>query len=106
MGAQLALVGSLSPLVAKIKVPQLQANLVQSGAKADIDTRNGVVQGVVNRIDPVVKDGAVEVGELLGEQSSARPLQLVEAVIMGQSSANRLYVRQPQRYGQCQCANI
>lgn len=98
VGDKLALVGSLSPLIAKIKVPQLQANTIHSGAKAEIDTRQGMIEGLVNRIDPIVKEGAVEVEiQLVGEQiETVRPLQLVEAVIWGESRGERMYVRQPE----------
>ena len=56
-GDELALVGSLTSLVAEIKVPQLQADMVLVGSEAEIDTRHGLVQGKVLRIDPVVEEG-------------------------------------------------
>lgn len=107
-GAQLALVGSLSPLVAKVRIPQIQASTVKSGAKAEIDTRNGIVEGVVNRVDPVVKEGAVEAEiQLAGDLSKGvRPLQLVEATIFGESSGQRMYVKQPDNATENTLVNI
>ncbi len=96
-GAELALVGSLSPLIAQIKVPQLQANLVQLGAKAEVDSRHGILPGVVNRIDPVVVDGAVQIDiALTGDLPQAvRPMQSIDAVIFGKGQDNVLYLDLP-----------
>lgn len=98
VGDELALVGSLSPLIAEIKVPQMQIQLVQHGAIADIDTRHGIVSGQVIRIDPVVADGAVSVDIKLPEALSAdiRPMQMVDAVIYGKSRAQVNFVSKPQ----------
>jgi multidrug resistance efflux pump len=98
VGDELALVGSLSPLLAEIKVPQMQIQLVQHGAMADIDTRHGIVSGQVIRIDPVVADGAVSVDIKLPEDLSAdiRPMQMVDAVIYGKSRGQVSFVNKPQ----------
>lgn len=98
VGDELALVGSLSPLLAEIKVPQMQIQLVQHGAMADIDTRHGIVSGQVIRIDPVVADGAVSVDIKLPEDLSAdiRPMQMVDAVIYGKSRGQVNFVNKPQ----------
>lgn len=99
IGDELALVGSLSPLVAEIKVPQMQVSLLQPGAKADIDTRHGVVSGEVIRIDPVVADGAVQVDILLPAKLSPdiRPMQVVDAKIYGQSRGHINFIDKPER---------
>ncbi|WP_306520632.1 efflux RND transporter periplasmic adaptor subunit [Rheinheimera sp.] len=97
VGDELALVGSLSPLVAEVKVPQMQVRLLQSGASAEVDTRHGIVTGQVVRIDPVVTDGAVQVDILLPEQLSSdiRPMQMVDARIHGQSRGQVSFVDRP-----------
>lgn len=97
IGDELALVGSLSPLVAEVKVPQMQVRLLQVGASADVDTRHGIITGQVVRIDPVVADGAVQVDILLPEQLSAdiRPMQMVDARIHGQSRGLVSFVDRP-----------
>lgn len=97
MGDELALVGSLDSLIAEIKVPQLQASLVQVGSEAEIDTRHGLVTGQVLRIDPVVADGAVKVDIQLPDQLSEaiRPMQMVDAVIFGKSRNNVSSVLKP-----------
>lgn len=97
VGDELALVGSLSPLVAEVKVPQMQVRLLQIGASADVDTRHGIITGQVVRIDPVVADGAVQVDILLPGQLSAdiRPMQMVDARIHGQSRGLVNFVDRP-----------
>ncbi|WP_299003218.1 HlyD family efflux transporter periplasmic adaptor subunit [uncultured Shewanella sp.] len=96
-GTELALVGSLNPLIAQIKVPQLQVGLINMGAKADIDSRYGIVTGQVSRIDPVVEDGAVMIDIELPDNinSNIKPMQTVDVVIYGQGRQNVLYLEQP-----------
>ena len=97
IGDELALVGSKDGLIAEIKVPQLQANLVRIGSTAEIDTRHGLVDGQVVRIDPVVENGAVKVDIQLPEQLSdaIRPMQTVDAIIFGQNRSNISSVQKP-----------
>jgi HlyD family secretion protein len=56
-GTNLARVANPSRLKAEIKIAETQAKDIQIGQKAEVDTRNGVVQGVVARIDPSVING-------------------------------------------------
>ncbi len=56
-GANVARVANPSRLKAEIKIAETQAKDVQLGQRADIDTRNGIVQGRVTRIDPSVQNG-------------------------------------------------
>ena len=97
IGEELALVGSTSPLIAKINVPHTQANTVFVGAHANIDTRHGLVAGEVLRIDPVVKDGTVQVELQLPEDLSKdiRPMQVVDATIYGKSKGDLAFVKKP-----------
>ena len=96
-GTELALVGSVNPLIAKIKVPQLQADLINVGSKAEIDSRNGLISGHVSRIDPVVEDGAVAIDIALTMElnHNLKPMQVVDAVIYGQGRQDVLYLEQP-----------
>jgi HlyD family secretion protein len=67
-GANLALIAEPSRLQAEIRIPATQAREVQVGQVAHVDTRNGVVEGRVARIDPNVRQGTVLVDiELTGE---------------------------------------
>jgi HlyD family secretion protein len=96
-GTELALIGSLSPLVAEIKVPQLQAHMVAAGMKAEINTVNGQILGHVVRVDPVVSEGAVQVDIQLdeGKYEGVKPMQLVDATILAQVQKGVHYIRTP-----------
>lgn len=56
-GTLVARVANPSRLKAEIKVAETQARDIQIGQKAIIDTRNGVVEGHVLRIDPASQNG-------------------------------------------------
>ncbi|GAA4898189.1 efflux RND transporter periplasmic adaptor subunit [Ferrimonas pelagia] len=95
-GTQLAMVGSLSPLVAEIKVPQLQAHLVSTGMNVAIASLGKQGEGQVARIDPVITDGAMQVDVLLGEHGGDfKPMQMVDAAIEASLDKNVMYVRTP-----------
>ncbi len=96
-GTELALIGSLTPLVAEIKVPQLQAHMVTAGMKAEINTVNGQILGQVVRIDPVVNEGAVQVDIQLDEgiYEGVKPMQLVDATILAQVQKGVHYIKTP-----------
>lgn len=61
LGSNIARVARPDDLMAELQIPETQARDVQIGQKAIIDTRNGVVEGVVTRIDPAVQSGTVQV---------------------------------------------
>jgi HlyD family secretion protein len=56
-GTNLARVANPSRLKAEIKIAETQAKDIQIGQKATVDTRNGIVEGRVARIDPSVQNG-------------------------------------------------
>ena len=60
-GANLARVADPKRLKAEIKIAETQAKDVTIGQAASIDTRNGIIKGVVSRIDPSVQNGTVSV---------------------------------------------
>jgi len=97
IGTELALIGSLSPLVAEIKVPQMQAHMVTAGMQAEINTVNGQILGQVVRIDPVVSEGAVQVDIQLndGVYKGVKPMQLVDATIFAQVQKGIHYIKTP-----------
>jgi HlyD family secretion protein len=66
-GTPLARVANPARLKAEIKIAETQAKDIVAGQPAQIDTRNGVVEGKVARVDPSVQNGTrtVEV-QLLG----------------------------------------
>src|SRR5690606_37061977 len=75
LGANIARVARPDDLQAELQIPETQARDVQIGQLVHVDTRNGVVDGRVIRIDPAARNGTVQVDvELLGElPRGARP---------------------------------
>jgi HlyD family secretion protein len=67
-GTNLARVANPTRLKAEIKIAETQAKDIQFGQKAEVDTRNGIVEGRVARIDPSVINGTRTVDvTLLGD---------------------------------------
>ena len=60
-GANLARVARPDVLIARLQVPEVQAKDVGQGMPVSVDTHNGLVQGRVERIDPAVRNGSVQV---------------------------------------------
>src|SRR5262249_13852115 len=60
-GDNLARVANPKRLKAEIKIPETQAKDVAIGQPATVDTRNGIVKGLVSRVDPSVTNGTVTV---------------------------------------------
>lgn len=100
-GVNLARVAQPEHLKAELRIAETQAKDVELGQRASIDTRNGVIDGRVIRIDPAVQDGTVTVDvELLGElPRGARPDLSVDGTIEIERLEDVLYVGRP-AYGQ------
>ncbi len=60
-GTNLARVANPGRLKAEIKIAETQAKDIQIGQKVSVDTRNGIVTGIVTRIDPSVQNGTITV---------------------------------------------
>ncbi|HEX7341232.1 MAG TPA: HlyD family efflux transporter periplasmic adaptor subunit [Rhodanobacteraceae bacterium] len=60
-GANLAQVARPDVLIARLQVPEVQAKDVALGMPVAVDTHNGIVKGAVERIDPAVVNGSVQV---------------------------------------------
>jgi HlyD family secretion protein len=61
VGANLARVSSSERLLARIRIPESDANDVRLRQKAEVDVQNKTVPGHVEHIDPSVENGAVSV---------------------------------------------
>jgi len=96
-GANLARVADPAHLKAAIRVAETQAKDIQLGQSASIDTRNGVVDGRVTRIDPSVRDGTVTVDvTLIGTLPlGARPDLSVEGTIELERLPSVVFVGRP-----------
>ena len=100
-GQNLARVADPRELKAVLRIAEAQARDVQPGQSALVDTRNGVVEGVVSRADPAVRDGTVAVDiRLEGElPRGARPDLSVDGIIELERIQDTLHVGRP-AYGQ------
>lgn len=100
-GGNLARVARPDVLVAELNVAETQAKDIALGQAVKIDTRNGVVAGVVARIDPAVRNGTVIVDvDLRGPlPSGSRPDLSVDATVEVERLQNVLYIGRPS-YGQ------
>ena len=96
-GTNLARVAKPDRLKAEVRVAATQARDIQFGQKASIDTRNGVIPGVVSRIDPAVQEGLVTVDvKLMAElPRGARPDLNVDATIELEHMEDVLFMPRP-----------
>lgn len=100
-GQRLGRVAQPGRLKAELRVPESQSKDIAVGQKATIDTRNGVVEGRVIRIDPIAVTGTVLVEVALeGElPAGARSDMSVDGTIEIERLPDVLYVGRP-GYGQ------
>jgi HlyD family secretion protein len=100
-GTNLARVAQPGDLKAELRIAETQAKDILLGQPARIDTRNGIIDGKVVRIDPAAQDGTVLVDvELLGDlPRGARPQLSVDGTIEIERLEDVLYVQRP-AYGQ------
>ncbi|MGN6391593.1 MAG: efflux RND transporter periplasmic adaptor subunit [Gemmatimonadales bacterium] len=96
-GATLARIVEPGKLKAVLRIPETQAKDVTIGQPSAIDTRNGIAQGKVSRIDPAVQNGTVTVDvSLQGElPRGARPDLSVDGTIQIERLNNVLHVGRP-----------
>jgi len=96
-GTNLARVADPKKLKAEIKIAETQAKDVLPGQIAAIDTRNGVVNGHVSRIDPSVVNGTVTVDVTIDDPLplGARPDLSVDGTVTLENLKDVLFVGRP-----------
>ena len=96
-GDELARVSDPTRLKAELKIPETLVNDVSVGQRAEIDTRNGVIEGEVSRIDPAAVEGTVLVDvRLLGEvPRGARPDLSIDGTVELERLEDVLHVGRP-----------
>ena len=96
-GTNLARVANPSRLKAQLKIAETQAKDIQIGQPVSIDTRNGLVDGKVARIDPSVQDGTVTVDVTFDGAlpKGARPDLTVDGTIELERLTDVLFVGRP-----------
>jgi len=102
-GLNVARIADPASLKAELKIAETQIKDVREGQKAIIDTRNGVIEGQVSRIDPAAREGTftVDVSFTGALPSSARADLSVDGKIELERLKNVLYVDRP-AFGQGQ----
>jgi HlyD family secretion protein len=102
-GVNIARVADPASLKAELKIAETQIKDVRIGQPVSVDTRNGIIQGQVSRIDPAAREGTFVVdAELTGPlPGSARPDLSVDGTIELERLNNVLYVGRP-AFGQGQ----
>ncbi len=102
-GFNMARVADPASLKAELRIPETQIKDVRVGQPVAVDTRNGIIEGRVSRIDPAAREGTFVVdAELTGPiPASARPDLSVDGTIELERLTNVLYVGRP-AFGQGQ----
>ena len=102
-GVNIARVADPASLKAELKIAETQIKDVRVGQPVAVDTRNGIIQGQVSRIDPAAREGTFVVDvELTGPlPGSARPDLSVDGTIELARLNNVLNVGRP-AFGQGQ----
>ena len=96
-GTNIARVADPTKLKAQVKIAETQAKDIQINQKASIDTRNGIVEGHVIRVDPAVEQGTVTVDVALDGElpKGARPDLSVDGTIELERLDDVVYVGRP-----------
>lgn len=102
-GFNIARVADPASLKAELKINETQIKDVKLGQPVAVDTRNGIIQGEVQRIDPAAREGTFTVDvSLTGPlPSSARPDLSVDGTIELERLTDVLHVGRP-AFGQGQ----
>ncbi len=96
-GTNIARVADPTKLKAEVRIAETQAKDIAIGQLASIDTRNGIVEGHVSRIDPAVQNGTVTVDVLITSPlpKGARPDLSVDGTIELERLDDVVYVGRP-----------
>lgn len=99
-GTNLARVADPTVLKAEIRIAETQARDIQIGQKASVDTRNGLIEGHVSRVDPAAQQGTVGVDvkfdvDYHNYPRGTRPDLNVDGTIELERLENVVYVGRP-----------
>lgn len=96
-GTNIARVADPTKLKAEVRIAETQAKDIAIGQIAQIDTRNGIVEGRVSRIDPAVQNGTVLVDVTIVNElpRGARPDLSVDGTIELERLNDVIYVGRP-----------
>jgi HlyD family secretion protein len=97
IGTNLARVADPGRLKAEVRIAETQARDIVQGLRAEIDTRNGVIEGRVLRVAPSAQQGTVLIDVALEGDlpRGARPDMGVDGTIEFERLENVLYMQRP-----------
>lgn len=96
LGESLARVGSNEELIARLRLPQQQADQIDIGALVTINTQKGFITARISRIVSVVTRGSVLAEAVITSEltSNARPSLSISAQIFVRHDKEATYLRQ------------
>lgn len=96
LGEAIAKVGSDTDLIAKLRLPQYQADQIDLGATVTINTSKGLIAGNISRIESIVTDGSILAEATLSGEltSNARPSLGISAQIFLRHEEQALFIEQ------------
>ncbi len=96
LGQSLAKVGSDKELIARLRLPQHQADQIDINAPVIIDTQKGIVSAHITRIESVVNNGSVLAEAVIDGEltSNARPSLSISAQVFIKHNNNAIYIEQ------------
>jgi len=96
-GANVARVADPTVLKAELRIAETQTKDIKIGQVAEVDTRNGVVQGKVSRMDPASTNGTVGVDVILegALPPGARPDLSVDGTVRLEKLDDVIFVGRP-----------
>ena len=96
LGESLAKVGSDKELIARIRLPQQQADQIDINAQVNIDTQKGIISAHISRIESVVTNGSVIAEAVLDGEltSNARPSLAISAQVFVKHQVDAIHLPQ------------
>jgi len=96
LGQSLAKVGSDKELIARLRLPQHQADQIDINAPVIIDTQKGKVSAHITRIESVVNNGSVLAEAVIDGEltTNARPSLSISAQVFIKHKNNAIYIEQ------------
>ena len=86
-------------LVARVQLPQHSAQWVQTGQKAIVKSTFGEIEAVIEHIDPIIRNGALQVDLKLAQHSLPLAVdQDIEAFIFGSQKKQGFVVNRPSEF--------
>ena len=96
LGQSLAKVGSNTELLARLRIPQHQADQIDINAPVTIDTQKGKLAARISRIESIVTNGSIMAEAIIEDEltSNARPALAISAQIFIRHQENAVYIEQ------------